>query len=75
MDKTRLSPAEVRAHRKSLRLTQPQLADRFGIAVRTLKYWEDETAPEQRRIPRSDALLLRYMVKFGLPETALKGRK
>ena len=31
---------EFRRRREALRLTQTQLADKFGVALRTLQYWE-----------------------------------
>lgn len=66
-----MTPAEVRAARKSLGLTQIELAKVCGNAIRTIKYWEMDGAPESRRIPNHAALLLRYMVRYGLPEVAL----
>jgi DNA-binding transcriptional regulator YiaG len=70
-----LTPADVRAARKTLGLTQDELADVIGKALRAIKYWEDDNAPERQRIPIDAALLLHYMVHYGLPDVALKGRR
>lgn len=71
MSDTELSPAEVRAARKSLGLTQAELGAVIGRAPRAIRYWEAEDAPARQRITAADALLLRYMVRYGLPDDAL----
>lgn len=71
-----MTPAEVKSHRKALGLTQRQLGEVIGQQERdasTIRKWE---APEDRKshrpIPPGLALLLRYMVRYGLPDRALK---
>lgn len=70
-----MTPAEVRAARKSLGLTQSALADLLGRGTRAIQWWEQDDAPERQRIPSDTALLLRYMVRYGLPDVALKVRR
>lgn len=70
-----MTPAEVRAARKSLGLTQSALADLLGRGTRAIQWWEQDDAPERQRIPSDTALLLRYMVRYGMPETALKAKR
>lgn len=68
-----MTPAEVRAARKSLGLTQAQLGALMGVGKQAVSWWEQDDAPENRRMPDGSALALRYMLKFGLPEEALAG--
>lgn len=67
-----MTPADVRAARETLGITQVALAAILGRGVRAIKYWEDDDAPEKQRIPHDAALLLRYMLRYGLPDAALK---
>lgn len=70
-----MTPADVRAARAALGLTQAGLAETIGKAIRAVKYWEDDNAPERQCIPSDTALLLRYMVRYGLPDVALKPKR
>jgi DNA-binding transcriptional regulator YiaG len=70
-----LTPAEVRAARAALGLTQTGLADLLGRRARAVQWWEQDDAPDKQRIPADTALLLQYMVRYGLPDVALKARR
>lgn len=47
-----LSPAEIRANREALGLTQRQLADHLGIAEATLSRWERSGQIQERALDR-----------------------
>lgn len=66
-----MTPAEVRAARLKLGLTQAGMARLLGRGVRAVQWWEQDDAPVKQRIPADAALLLRYMLLYGLPDTAL----
>lgn len=66
-----MTPAEVRAARRQLGLTQAGLGALLGVGVRAVQWWEQDGAPERQRIPAASALALRYMARYGLPEAAL----
>lgn len=69
-----MTPAEVKALRKSLGLTQRELGEVFGYAeadARTIRRWESKAATGRAITPIA-ALLLRYMVRYGLPDEALE---
>lgn len=67
-----MTPAEVRAARKRLGLTQAGLGEVFEVSGRTVCQWEQEPPVPGRSIPAGTALALRYMLLYGLPDTALK---
>lgn len=67
-----MTPAQVRAARLELGLTQSAMADIFGRRIRAVQWWEQDDAPEGQRIPSDAAMLLRYMLRYGLPDAALK---
>lgn len=69
-----MTPAEIRDARKSLGLTQTALAALLGRRTRAVQYWEADDAPPGQGAPADVALLLRYMLRYGLPEEALKGK-
>ena len=60
-----MTPAEFRAARESLGLTQGQLAQAMGYGSQT-RISEIEKRDE---VPPQTALLMRAFVLFGLPET------
>lgn len=65
-----MTPAEVKAARLALGLTQRKLGDVIGYREQdasTIRRWETGA----REITPIAALLLRYMVKYGLPDVAL----
>ncbi len=65
-----LSPQEIRHERKTLALSQCELADQLGVAEATISRWETGALIQSRAI---DNLLRLY---FAIPETrtALKGK-
>lgn len=67
-----MTPAQVRAARRQLGLTQADLARLLGCGTRAIQYWEQDDAPEKQRISHDTALLLRYMLRYGLPDEAIK---
>lgn len=64
----RMTPGEVRAARKQLGLTQTELGALFGVGQVAVSSWERDA----RSVPKSAALALRYMLRYGLPDDALK---
>lgn len=60
-----MTPEEFRATRKSTGLTQAELANRMGVALRTLAYWEAGTKP----ISKAMENLLGYVVQDAIRET------
>lgn len=56
-----MTPAEFRAHRKRMGLSQTALAGLFGVSERTIRRYEQGTS----RIPR---LVERWMQVQGWPE-------
>ncbi|WP_169981206.1 type II TA system antitoxin MqsA family protein [Tautonia rosea] len=71
-----LKPAEIRLHRKELKLTQEQLAGLLSIAESTLSRWETGTQIQQRSMDR----MLRAFFEvpelrkfFGAPEHTWRG--
>lgn len=70
-----MTPADVRAARRKLGLTQSAMSDLFDRGIRSIQWWEQDDAPEKQRIPHDAALLLRYMLRYGLPDEALKRQR
>lgn len=64
-------PADVRAARTALGLTQTGLGALFEVTPRTVRHWEQEPPVPGRGIPAGTALALRYMLRYGLPDVAL----
>lgn len=63
-----MTPKEINAARHQLGLSQAGLARVMGIADdRTIRRWESGETP----ITGPASLLLRYMVRYGLPDVAL----
>jgi transcriptional regulator with XRE-family HTH domain len=50
---------ELKEKRKKLGLTQTQLADKVGVAMRTVQNWEKET----NKIPKSTELLIDDLIR------------
>jgi transcriptional regulator with XRE-family HTH domain len=65
-----VTPEELKSIRHHLGLTQRQLGEALGYREKdasTVRRWEYGA----RAIPPVVALLLRYMAKYGLPDSAL----
>lgn len=63
-----MKPSELKAARHRLGLSAQGMADALGIADgRTVRHWESGARPVTRPV----ALLVRYMLKYGLPDKAL----
>lgn len=66
-----MTPDEFRAARRKLGLSAQRMADALGIAEgRTIRHYEAGT----RAISGPVSLLTRYIIKYGLPEKALRSR-
>ena len=63
-----MNSQEMKAIRMSLELNQSEFADVIGRARRSVVGWEGGDP-----IPKLVALVVRYIDKYGLPETALSG--
>lgn len=65
-----MTPDELKSLRHQMGLTQRELGEALGYqdaGATTIRRWEYGT----RAIPPVAALLLRYMAKYGLPDSAL----
>ena len=60
-----MNPGEFRATRKSIGLTQTELAERMGVTVRAVLHWERGT----RTIPNAMSILLDYVGRDAIRET------
>lgn len=63
MKKEPINPAEIKAARARLGITQAALADYLGVTVRAVKYWE----AGQRKMPWSAQILLAQLVATYAP--------
>lgn len=54
-------PADLRALRAALRLTQRQLADRLGVSVDAIRHWEHGRRPIPEPVRRLLVSLLNYV--------------
>ncbi|KWT70747.1 hypothetical protein APY04_0808 [Hyphomicrobium sulfonivorans] len=63
-----MTPAEVRAARKALGLTQTELGEILAVSQVAVSLWERDG----RAVPGAVLLALRYMLRYGLPVIALK---
>lgn len=55
----KMNGLELKEKRKKLGLTQTELADKVGVAMRTVQNWEKET----NKIPKSTVLLIDDLIK------------
>lgn len=53
-----MTPAEIRAARQSLGMTQSQFADALGVAPQTVRRWEMSADRNSRRAPSEQTLRL-----------------
>ena len=60
-----MTPYEFRATRRSIGLTQTELAERMGVTVRAVVHWEGGT----RSIPKAMSILLGYVGQATIRET------
>ena len=60
-----MNPDEFRATRKSIGLTQTELADRMGVTLRAVQHWEAGT----KAISKAMSILLGYVGRAAIRET------
>lgn len=63
-----MNQEELKSARESFGLSQGEFAQELGKSIRTYGEWERG----KYEVPDSVALLVRYILRYGLPRDALK---